>query len=103
MADSQYMTEPKLVGEGARNIYANRYQDTNKRFRGFWHLMAMWKGSVLKLIWHDLLVFMVMYSILSAIYRFLLFGNPKHREAFEMVCVYASRYGIGMNWSKVMS
>eukprot|EP00095_Tigriopus_kingsejongensis_P005076 maker-scaffold1482_size38982-snap-gene-0.9 protein:Tk05076 transcript:maker-scaffold1482_size38982-snap-gene-0.9-mRNA-1 annotation:"PREDICTED: bestrophin-1-like" len=97
MADSQYTPEPKVPEMGAfpmtkTNIYANRYKDTNKRFRGFWHLMAMWKGSVLKLIWHDMLVFLVLYSALSLTYRFWLFDNPKHRQAFELVCVYASRF-----------
>eukprot|EP00094_Tigriopus_californicus_P009661 TCALIF_09314-PA protein Name:"Similar to Best3 Bestrophin-3 (Mus musculus)" AED:0.15 eAED:0.16 QI:0/0.2/0/1/0.6/0.5/6/0/983 len=80
------------IESGDHTLTPTEDTNTNKRFRGFWHLMAMWKGSVLKLIWHDLLVFMVMYSILSAIYRFWLFGNAKHREAFELVCVYASRF-----------
>ncbi len=37
-------------GKSERNIYANRYRDTSKRFRGIWNLMAMWKGSVFKLV-----------------------------------------------------
>ncbi len=32
------------------NIYANRYRDTSKRFRGFGNLIALWKGSVVKLV-----------------------------------------------------
>ncbi len=35
--------------EKNRNIYANRYRDTSKRFRGVWNLMMLWKGSVMKL------------------------------------------------------
>jgi hypothetical protein len=37
-----------------RNIYANRYHATSKAGQGFWKLMLVWKGSVLKLIWIDL-------------------------------------------------
>ena len=40
---------------GTRNIYANQYVDTSQRLRGFFHLMKHWRGSVLKLIWHDLI------------------------------------------------
>ena len=74
-----------------KNIYANRYQDTSRRFRGFWSLMRLWKGSVLKLVWHDLLVFLVAYAILSILYRLVFFHDPVQREYFELICVYASR------------
>ncbi len=43
----------RLIME-ADNIYANRYHDTTLRFQGFFKLIAVWKGSVMKLIWHDL-------------------------------------------------
>ena len=75
----------------AKNIYANQYNDTSKRFRGFWNLMLLWKGSVLKLIWHDLLVFLVCFSLLSLLYRYVLYHDPVHREAFELLCVFCSR------------
>jgi hypothetical protein len=37
-----------------RNMYTNQYKDTTNRFNGIWHLLLIWKGSVFKLIWHDL-------------------------------------------------
>lgn len=74
------------------NIYANRYHDTTVRFQGFWKLMLVWKGSVTKLIWHDLLAFLVLYSTLSVVYRVVLMENEVHREYFELLCIYASRF-----------
>jgi predicted membrane chloride channel (bestrophin family) len=47
-----------------RNIYANRYDATSNPGQGFWKLMLVWKGSVLKLIWIDL----VKYYFYSAMY-----------------------------------
>ena len=75
----------------SKNIYANRYKDTSKKFRGIYHLMLKWKGSVIKLVWHDLLVFLVLYFTLSILYRTVFFYNDSQREFFELLCIYASR------------
>ncbi len=61
------------------------------RLRGFWHLMMKWKGSVFKLIWHDLLIFVILYFLLGFIYRFVIFDYEIYREIFEVVCIYSSR------------
>lgn len=81
-----------VFGDKETNIYANAYKDTSKRFRGFWHLIRIWKGSVIKLIWHDLLLFVVAYALLSLLYREVFCGNPYWKETFELICIYASRY-----------
>ena len=85
-------------GDKKQNIYANSYDDTSKRFRGFFNLMATWKKSVLKLIWHDLVVFILFYAILSFTYRFILSRDPMLKESFEVACIYASRYWISHFW-----
>lgn len=85
----------RLQKQKHKNIYANRYIDTSKRFRGFWHLMLKWKGSVFKLIWHDLLVFLAIYMSLMLMYRFVLTQYDDvviYKEYFELVCVYCSRF-----------
>ena len=91
-----------------KNIYTNRYKDTSKRFRGFWHLMGQWKGSVIKLIYHDLIVFITFYMVINIFYRFYLYENGKRcnvrsgysseyctvliaRQWFEYFCVYCGR------------
>ena len=73
------------------NIYANRYHDTTKRFQGFIKLMAVWKGSVFKLIWHDLLAFILGYGLLSILYRTVFYPDPTMREGFLLVCIVSSR------------
>ena len=84
-----------------KNIYANRYNDTSKRFRGFWHLMFQWKGSVLKLIYHDLLMYIFLYVSINLTYRYYIYEGAKAcdhkcsfeitRQWFEMFCVYCGR------------
>ena len=54
----------------SENQYMNLYQDTSKRFNGTWNLLLRWKGSVFKLMWHDLVIFMVIYALLSILYRY---------------------------------
>ena len=38
----------------------------------FLRLLARWKGSIYKLVWRDLLVYMFFYTVLSIVYRFQL-------------------------------
>ena len=74
-----------------KNIYTNDYNDTSKRFQGFFELMLRWKGSVFKLIGHNLLLFIVVYVSISLTYRFVLSQNPQAKEYFEILCIYCSR------------
>lgn len=76
----------------SQNIYQNLYKDTTKKFNGIWHMLLIWKGSVFKLIWHDFAFFFLAYTLLSLLYRHVLFHYPFHREMFEMLCVYAGRF-----------
>ena len=53
--------------------------------------MRQWKGSVLKLIWHDLLLFGLAYLFLTLIYRQVLCDYEDAKEGFEIFCIYCSR------------
>ena len=75
----------------AAKVYANRYHDTTMRFQGFFKLMMVWKGSVMKLIWHDLLMFILLYSTLSVTYRHILLENEPAAQYFELMCIYSSK------------
>ena len=75
----------------APNIYANRYHDTAMRFHGFFKLMCVWKGSVIKLIWHDLLMFLILYGTLSVIYRNVFIYHEPCGQYFELLCIYSSK------------
>lgn len=68
------------------------YKDTTRKFSATGHLFTMWKASCFKLIWHDITLWIVAYSILSGLYRKVFFEEPKSRQIFELVCVYADRF-----------
>jgi len=76
------------------NIYFNSYQNVRKF--GTLHLLAKWKGSVYRLIWHDIIIFLVCYFALTLIYKAVLcnenFVESIHKQRFELMCIYAKRY-----------
>ena len=73
------------------NIYQHKYEDTSSRMTGFFKLMIRWKASFIKLMYHDLMVFLLLYYFMSFLYRYVLMEHPHHREWFELICVYAGR------------
>ena len=77
------------------NIYYNSYRGTT-RIGGTFHLLSRWKGSVFRLIWHDLLIFIFCYFALAIIYRVVLCDGDLvdsiHKQRFELMCIYAKRF-----------
>ena len=63
--------------------------------------MLVWKGSVAKLIWHDLLVFLLLYYTLSLMYRYP--PTESYREYFEWVCIYCSKFKEYSNTVKFLT
>ena len=76
----------------AKNIYQHKYQDTSIRMTGFFKLMGKWKGSVVRLIYHNFIIFVFVYFLLSFLYRFVFKYNPYQKEMFELICIYAGRF-----------
>lgn len=65
------------------------------RYRSFMKMMLKWNGAVFKLIWHDLLLFLIIYFCLDFIYIFWLKEDPaavEYKELFEMICIYCGRF-----------
>ncbi|RZC38745.1 bestrophin-2 [Asbolus verrucosus] len=56
----------------------------------FLKLLRRWKGSIYKLVWIDLIVFLFVYYSLNFIYRFLLDDTGK--ELFESIVRYCKEY-----------
>ena len=83
-------------GDCRNNIYFNTYRETTRRFQGSWNLLLKWKGSVYRLIWHDLIVFLVGYFVLTIVYHMVLADenrcDPIHKQRFELMCIYAERF-----------
>ena len=72
-------------------IYKNVYEDTDSRIRSWINLFCVWKGSVIKLLWQDLLVFLIIYFSLSILYWQVLFYDEASAQYFEMTCIYCER------------
>lgn len=90
-----------LKSRQKKNIYSNKYAHTTHPFRGIFNLMFKWKGAVLKLIWHDLIVFLGLFFIFDILYIFILqryaedFPEVKEaKEIYELFCIYCSRYEL---------
>ena len=73
----QYDTKNEVDRE--HNIYQNMYMDTTKRFTTTFNLFFKWRGSVAKLIWHNIGTWIIMYGLLSFIYQQVLF-DQYHRS-----------------------
>ncbi|XP_056678669.1 bestrophin-2 [Monodelphis domestica] len=62
----------------------------NARFGGFSKLLLLWRGSIYKLLYREVLIFLGGYLALSAIYRFILTDNQ--RPYFEKLVIYCDQY-----------
>ena len=49
-----------------------------------------WTASCFKLVWQNVALWTILYTFLSCLYRYVLID--KHRQMFELICIYASRY-----------
>ncbi|KAG7324151.1 hypothetical protein KOW79_012167 [Hemibagrus wyckioides] len=68
--------------------YSRRVADA--RLGTFSHLLLRWKGSIYKLLYRELLIFIVLYYIISVLYRFLL--DDGQRRMFEKLAIYCDQY-----------
>ncbi|PIC49741.1 hypothetical protein B9Z55_008252 [Caenorhabditis nigoni] len=53
-------------------------------------LLFRWKGSIWKSVWAELVVWLALYAVLSAIYRYLL--SMGQRATFEDLCIFFDTY-----------
>ncbi|XP_029969881.1 bestrophin-3-like [Salarias fasciatus] len=62
----------------------------NASFFSFHRLLLRWKGSIYKLLYREFLLFVVLYTVLSVVYRFVLTGHQK--TLFEKLSMYCDKY-----------
>ncbi|KAM6895708.1 LOW QUALITY PROTEIN: bestrophin-3-like [Xenentodon cancila] len=62
----------------------------NATFFSFHRLLLRWRGSIYKLLYREFLLFVLLYSILSIIYRLVLSEHQK--RLFEKLSIYCDRY-----------
>ena len=68
----------------------------------FLRLLARWKGSIYKLVWRDLLVYVFVYSALSIIYRFVLVEEGKCRGSSKISYYTTNNIEIILNIDNIM-
>ena len=73
------------------DMYENVYKDTDSRIQTWINLFCVWKGSVTKLLWQDLLVFLITYFSLSLLYWNVLLPDEASAQYFEMICIFCQR------------
>ncbi|XP_037083681.1 bestrophin-2-like, partial [Pollicipes pollicipes] len=71
-----------------------------KSFGVFWKLLCRWKGSIYKLVWPDLTLYIVLYFTLNMSYRFAM--NENHRQLFEEVAKYCANFSTFIPMSFVL-
>jgi len=59
---------------------------------GFLKLLKLWKGSLLKGIWMDLVLYVSLLAGVSCLYRFYFMDHEDMKKPFEILCVYCGRY-----------
>jgi len=70
--------------------YTPECASITKKYGVFWKLLFRWKGSIYKVIWPDLLLYLFLYYILSFVYRFAL--DETQRRTFEQVSLFFNNY-----------
>ncbi|XP_011162657.1 bestrophin-4 isoform X1 [Solenopsis invicta] len=63
-----------------------QYEVASSTSGGFTRLLLMWRGSLYKLIYRELLLYLILFGILSALYRHV-FTTEQKRE-FEQIVIY---------------
>nr|XP_046250804.1 bestrophin-1 isoform X1 [Scatophagus argus] len=56
----------------------------------FFNLLLRWRGSIYKLLYRELIIFTLLYSFFSIVYRFVL--NDNQKRLFEKLSIYCDRY-----------
>uniref|UniRef100_A0A7N5ZYY9 Bestrophin homolog n=1 Tax=Anabas testudineus TaxID=64144 RepID=A0A7N5ZYY9_ANATE len=62
----------------------------NATFFSFHRLLLRWKGSIYKLLYREFTLFVVLYTVLSVMYRLILSNYQK--RLFEKLSIYCDRY-----------
>lgn len=67
-----------------------QYQVASSTSGGFTRLLFMWRGSLYKLIYRELLLFLSLFAIISTVYRNFLTSADKKK--FEKIVIYCDTF-----------
>ncbi|XP_030296441.1 bestrophin-3 [Sparus aurata] len=62
----------------------------NATFFSFHRLLLRWKGSIYKLLYREFILFVLLYTTLSLVYRLVLYDDQK--RLFEKLSMYCDKY-----------
>ncbi|XP_041637270.1 bestrophin-3-like [Cheilinus undulatus] len=62
----------------------------NATFFGFHGLLLRWRGSIYKLLYREFILFVLLYTLLSVVYR--LFLTEEQKRLFEKLSMYCDKY-----------
>jgi len=72
-------------------VFSNRYDATERMGFGFFKTFLVWHGSIFRLIWLHIILYVCTFASLSMLYRFVLIKDAQLRQGFELICIYCSR------------
>ncbi|XP_022090573.1 bestrophin-2-like isoform X2 [Acanthaster planci] len=92
MPEEKNYEEPSTMTAGFsdRSYRFKRFCRRRFKIHGFARLLFRWKASVYKLLWREMLVFLLFYGLVSILYRSALRGITKSN--FEQLAFYAYDY-----------
>ncbi|KAL3886868.1 hypothetical protein ACJMK2_026829 [Sinanodonta woodiana] len=67
-----------------------QFRVANTSLFGFFKLLSIWRGSVYKLVFKEMLIFSALYAAISLVYRFILNSDQKH--IFEKIAKYCNQH-----------
>ncbi|OXU29454.1 hypothetical protein TSAR_000846 [Trichomalopsis sarcophagae] len=67
-----------------------QYEVASSTSGGFTRLLFMWRGSLYKLIYRELLLFLALFGTISALYRNVL--SVEQKRSFEQIVVYCDTF-----------
>ncbi|XP_066585672.1 bestrophin-4-like isoform X2 [Prorops nasuta] len=67
-----------------------QYEVASSTSGGFTRLLFMWRGSLYKLIYRELVLFLVLFGLVSALYRHILTESQK--KDFETIVIYCDTF-----------
>ncbi|KAM9334713.1 bestrophin-3-like [Symphorus nematophorus] len=62
----------------------------NASFFSFHRLLLRWRGSIYKLLYREFILFVLLYTVLSLVYRLVL--NSDQKRLFEKLSMYCDKY-----------
>ena len=55
-------------------------------------IFSYWRGSLFKGVWNKLLLYCLLYSVVSVTYRLVISTDEQTKQGFEKFCVFCNKY-----------